>query len=72
MSDTGSKLLFRFESGTHGEELGRHSTRNNSKACVFCECESVEQVLWECSGYSNICKEFIGNFDGFYTETIFI
>ena len=29
--DMGSKLLFRFRSGTHGlnEELGRHITRNN-------------------------------------------
>ena len=28
--DMGSKLLFRFRSGTHGlnEELGRHITRN--------------------------------------------
>ena len=45
----GSKLLFRFRSGTHGlnEELGRHITRNDSKACVFCncDCESVEHVL---------------------------
>ena len=35
----GSKLLFRFRSGTHGlnEELGRHtcSSRNSSKACFF-------------------------------------
>ena len=47
----GSKIFFRFKSGTHGlnEELGRHSTRKNSKACVFCECESVEHVLWKCS-----------------------
>ena len=32
-----SKLLFKFGSGTHGlnEELGRHSTRNSSKACFF-------------------------------------
>ena len=65
----GSKLLFRFRSGTHGliEELGRHSSRNSSKACFFCECEceSVEHVLWECSEYSSIRKEFIGNLDGF-------
>ena len=37
--DMGSKLLFRFRSGTHGlnEELGRHITRNTciSKTCVF-------------------------------------
>ena len=39
VSDMGSKLLFRFRSGTHclNEELhvGRHSTRNSSKACFF-------------------------------------
>ena len=30
-----------------------------------CECESVEHVSWECSEYSSIRKEFIGNIDGF-------
>ena len=44
----GSKLLFRFRSGTHGlnEKLGRHSSRNSSKTCFFleCECESVEHL----------------------------
>ena len=37
VSDMGSKLLFRFRTGTHGlnEELSRHSTRNSSKACFF-------------------------------------
>ena len=37
VSDMSSKLLFRFRSGTHGlnEELGRHSSRNSSKACFF-------------------------------------
>ena len=37
VSDMGSKLLFRFRSGTHGlnEELGRHSTRNSSIDCLF-------------------------------------
>ena len=51
--DMGFKLLFRFRSGTHGpnKELGRHSTRNNSKACIVCECESAEHVLWEYSEY---------------------
>ena len=59
-------ILCPFRSGTNGlnEELGRHSTRNNSKACVFCECESVKHVLWECSEYSSIHKEFIRNLDG--------
>ena len=70
VSDMGSKLLFRFRSGTHGlnEELGRHNTRNNlivRLVFFFCECESVEHVLWECSEYSSIHKEFIRNFDGF-------
>ena len=69
VSGMGSKLLFRFRSGTHGlnEELGRHNTRNKSKACLFCECEceSVEHVLWECSEYSSIRKELIGNLEGF-------
>ena len=37
VSDMGSKLSFRSRSGTHGlnEELGRHSSRNSSKACFF-------------------------------------
>ena len=69
VSDMGSKLLFRFRSGTHdlNEELGRHNTRNSSKACFFCECEceSVERVLLECSEYSSIRKEFIKNLNGF-------
>ena len=43
LADIGSKLLFRFRSGTHGlnEELSRHSTRNSSKVFVFFECELV-------------------------------
>ena len=63
--DMGSKLLFRFRSGPHGlnEELGRHITRNISKACVFCncDCESVEHVLWECPAYSNNRSVFINS-----------
>ena len=73
VSDMGSMVLFRFRSGTHGlnEELGRHSSRNSSKACVFCECEceSVEHVLWECSEYSSIRKQFIKNLDVFLQKT---
>ena len=34
------------------------------KFVFFCECESVEHVLWECSKYSGIRKEFIRNLDG--------
>ena len=62
-------VLSFFLDGTHGlnEELGRHSSRNSSKACVFCECEceSVEHVLWECSEYSSIRKKLIKSLDGF-------
>ena len=40
------------------------STRNNSKACVFCECEceSVEHVLWKCSEHSSIREKFMMDF----------
>ena len=57
VADAGSRLLFKFRSGTHGlnEELGRHRGRDGNKECVLCgnECESVSHVLWECSAYSN-------------------
>ena len=53
VADAGSRLLFKFQSGTHGlnEELGRHRSREGNKECVLCgnECESVSHVLWECS-----------------------
>ena len=62
----GSKLLFRFRSGTHmhglNEEVGRHmhSSRNSGKACFFVSVSLVvEHVLWECSEYSSIRKELI-------------
>ena len=66
----GSKLLFRFRLGTHGlnEKLGRQNTRNSSKACSFVSVSaspSVKHVLWECSEYSSIHKEFIKDLDGF-------
>ena len=55
VADAGSRLLFKFRSGTHGlnEELGRHRGRDGNKECVLCgnECESVSHVLWECSAY---------------------
>ena len=36
--DVGSKLLFKFRSGTHGlnEELGRHSGREGKTECSLC------------------------------------
>ena len=54
--DAGSRLLFKFRSGTHGlnEELGRHRGREGKTECSLCgnECENVSHVLWECSAYS--------------------
>ena len=45
MCDAGSRLLFKFRSGTHGlnEELGRHRGREGKVECTLCgaECESV-------------------------------
>ena len=42
MNDAGTRLLFKFRSGTH-EELGRHRGREGKKECALCghECESV-------------------------------
>ena len=51
--DAGSRLLFKFRSGTHGrkEELGRHKGREGKTECSLCgdECANVSHVLWECS-----------------------
>ena len=58
VDDVGTRLLFKFRSGTHGlnEELGRHRGREGKSEYALCgaECESVVHVLWECSAYSNI------------------
>ena len=63
VADAGSRLLFKFRSGTHGlnEELGRHRGRDGNKECVLCgnECESVSHVLWECSAYCNSRADFL-------------
>ena len=63
VADAGSRLLFKFRSGTHGlnEELGRHRGRDGNKEYVLCgnECESVSHVLWECSAYSNSRADFL-------------
>ena len=44
-SDAGSRLMFKFRSGTHGlnEELGRHRGREGMKECLLYddECEKV-------------------------------
>ena len=58
--DAGTRLLFKFRSGTHGlnEELSRHRGREGKVECSICgaECESVIHVLWECPAYSS-CRE---------------
>ena len=63
VSDAGTRLLFKFRSGTHGlnEELGRHRGRNDRTECVLCgnECESVVHVLWECPAYKDSREEFM-------------
>ena len=62
VSDAGSRLLFKFRSGTHGlnEELGRHRDRVGKCECSLCgaECESVVHVLWECSAYCDVRISF--------------
>ena len=63
VSDAGSRLLFKFRSGTHGlnEVLGRHRGREGKVECTLCgaECESVVHVLWECPAYSNCRLTFL-------------
>ena len=57
VSDAGSRLPFKFRSGTHGlnEELGRHRGREGKVECTLCgaKCESIVHVSWECLVYSN-------------------
>ena len=59
----GTRLLFKFRSGTNGlnEELGKERGREDKSECALCgaECESVVRVLWECSAYSNIRGIFV-------------
>ena len=61
-SDAGSRLMFKFRSGTHWiyEALGRHRGREGMKECLLCddECESVSHVLWECPAYSSLRSNF--------------
>ena len=63
ISDAGTRLLFKFRSGTHGlnEELGRHRGREGRSQCTLCgdECESVAHVLWDCPAYSSIRISFM-------------
>ena len=56
MSDAGSRLLFKFRTGTYGlnEELGRHRVREGKVecTCVVLSAESaVHILLWERPAY---------------------
>ena len=63
MSDVGSRLLFKFRSGTHGlnEELSGHRGREEKVERTLCgaECESVVNVLQRCAAYSNYRLTFL-------------
>ena len=63
VGDAGTRILFKFRSGTHGlnEELGRHRGREGRKECLLCdaECESVSHVLWDCPAYVSIRSAFM-------------
>ena len=63
VGDPGTRLLFKFWSGTNGlnEELGRHRDKNDDRQCKLCrgECESVVHVLWECPAYDSIRNNFM-------------
>ena len=63
VSDAGTRLLFKFRSGTHGlnEELGKHRGRKSMTECILCgiECESIVHVLWECPAYKDSRNEFM-------------
>ena len=63
VSDAGTRLLFKFRSGTHGlnEELGKHRQWNGRTECILCgdERESVVHVLWECPTYKDKREGFM-------------
>ena len=62
MSDVGSRLLFKFRSGTHGlnEELSGHRGREEKERTLCgAECESVVNVLQRCAAYSNYRLTFL-------------
>ena len=70
--DAGSRLLFKFRSGTQGlnEELGRHRGREGKTECSLCgnECENVSHVLWECSAYSSTRASFMKKLQEFLED----
>ena len=56
VGDAGTRLLFKFRSGTHG----------HNEECLLCdaECESVSHVLWDCPAYASIRPSV----DGLYRD----
>ena len=61
-SDTGSRLIFWFRSGTHGlnEELGRHRGREGERSVSYArKSDSVSHVVWECPAYSSLRSDFM-------------
>ena len=56
VSDAGTRLLFKFRSGTHGL-----NGREGKLECTLCgaECESVVHMLWECTAYSSSRTSFM-------------
>ena len=59
VGDAGTRLLFKFRSGTHGlnEELGRHRGREGRKECLL--SVRVLVVLWDCPAYASIRSAFM-------------
>ena len=73
VGDSGTRLTFKFRSGTNGlnEELGRHRDRNDDRQCKLCweECKSVVHVPWECPVYDNIKNTFMGELNTLLEES---
>ena len=46
------------------EELGKHGGREGKSEYALCgaECESIVNMLWECSAYSHLCGAASGAF----------
>ena len=59
--DAGSRLMFKFKSGTHGlnQELEEGRGERSSYYVHNDECEGVSHVLWDCPVYSTIKNDFM-------------
>ncbi len=67
IGDPGTRLMFKFRSGTNGlnDELGRHRAKSDDRHCKLCgdECERVVHVFWECPAYDSIRNTFVGDLE---------